>query len=137
MSKLYAKGHYKNTQEGIAERKAAQKRELGRRWKLKKNLSKLLQEEGLAETPAERPTRVASKNKPNPFAKSSQLSRSQKEEREAQIEEQKRKSQEKKERILTNMQKRKETNLKLGKKTKKGQPVMAGIIESILEKLKK
>src|SRR5690349_7653463 len=72
----FKKSYKKNSEESIAERKSIIKREAGRKHKLKKNLQKLLKEEGYGNTefanfiPEETSQKQARRRqKTNPFAK--------------------------------------------------------------------
>ncbi|KAJ3320925.1 hypothetical protein HDV06_004703 [Boothiomyces sp. JEL0866] len=132
-------------------RKKAKEQEMQRRYKLKKNLSKLLKEEGLDTTSSE-PKKVANslirswkesnfelmcRTKVNPFSKAQKVITDKKNEKSAKREEFLKQKEERQEKLRQSREKRSEVHAKLSKKTKKGQPVMSNVITHLLDKIKK
>jgi hypothetical protein len=136
MKKEYGKG-----EEAINARKAASKKEFERKQKLKRNLSKLLKQEGYKETPKPKNPIQSNPNpkpnpKPNPYQKEEEKIKKIKIEKENEKKEKIKNIEDKQENFKMQQLKRRGTNINLSKRTKKGQPVMSHQINHLLEKIK-
>jgi hypothetical protein len=127
--------NYKNTTEGIAARKLEKQKESSRRSKLKKQLEKLYEAEGI---PMEERESVAKKpsKKPNPFQKIRKEKEHKESEKQQRFAQKERELQERSERRILSIQKRKATHKFLSKRTKKGQPLMNNVIDHLLDKIR-
>jgi cobalamin-dependent methionine synthase I len=148
-ARMKTQRNYKTSQEGIEARKLAKQMELTRRFKLKKQLQKLYKEEGiesetLAVKDGHRNTKVVEtksltsqkKTRLNPLEKIQKERDEKAKERAEQKQFKLQQEQERMDQQRASIVKRRDANITLSKKTKKGQPVMKNQINHLLDKIK-